>query len=186
MSPYHPQPRVVIYYVWLVYLPTFANLVSGLPLSEGFIGGTISLAVFCLCLPLWGTVADRIGQRNLLIIACVLLAVLSYFLLDALTSANFSSFLITNMIGCALTAMISAVISPISCDLFPVEVRTSGIGVPYAMAGALFGSTSPLITTWFIKAETPQYIGYYMMLFCLIVFVSAVLLPKTVGRKRIA
>ena len=52
----------VIYYVWLVYLPTFANLVSGLPLSEGFIGGTISLAVFCLCLPLWAQLL--IGSAN--------------------------------------------------------------------------------------------------------------------------
>ncbi|MGO7761369.1 MFS transporter [Rhizobium ruizarguesonis] len=173
----------VVYYVWLVYLPTFANLVGGLPLSEGFIGGTVSLAVFCVCLPIWGVVADRIGQRNLLIIACVLLALLSYFLLDALSNANFTSFLITNIIGCALTAMISAVISPISCDLFPAEVRTSGIGVPYAIAGALFGSPAPLITTWFIKSGSPQYIGFYMMAFCCIVLAAAIALPGMVGRK---
>jgi MFS family permease len=66
---------------------------------------------FSVCLSLWGIVADRIGQRNLLIIACTLLAVLAYFSLDALTSASFTSFLITNVIGCALTAMTSAVIS---------------------------------------------------------------------------
>ncbi|ENN83852.1 hypothetical protein RHSP_83006 (plasmid) [Rhizobium freirei PRF 81] len=47
----------------------------------------------------------------------------------------------------------------------------------------MFGSTSPLITTWFIKSGTPHYIGYYMILFCVIVLVAALAMPKPVGRK---
>jgi MHS family alpha-ketoglutarate permease-like MFS transporter len=173
----------VIYYLWLVYLPTFANLVGGLPLSQGFIGGTISLAAFCVALPVWGLVADKIGRRNVLILACILLGALCYPLLQVLKSGNFTLFLIANVTGCVLTAMISAVISPISCELFPPHVRASGVGVPYAIAGAAFGATSPLITTWFIKVGTPQYIPVYVMLFCILVLLAAIFLPRDVGRR---
>lgn len=173
----------VIYYLWLVYLPTFANLVGGLPLSQGFIGGTISLTAFCLALPVWGLLADKIGRRNVLILACILLGALCYPLLQVLKSGNFTLFLIANVTGCVLTAMISAVISPISCELFPPHVRASGVGVPYAIAGAAFGATSPLITTWFIKVGTPQYIPVYVMLFCILVLLAAIFLPRDVGRR---
>jgi MHS family alpha-ketoglutarate permease-like MFS transporter len=173
----------VIYYVWLVFLPTFANLVGGLPLSLGFIGGTVSLAAFCLLLPVWGLLADRIGRRNLLTIACVLLAALSYPMLDVLKSGSFVLFLVANVAGCALTAMISAVLSPLACELFPPEVRTSGVGVPYAVAGALFGASAPLITTWFIKGGHPGYIAVYVMAFCVIVLLASLGLPAGVGRK---
>jgi MHS family alpha-ketoglutarate permease-like MFS transporter len=173
----------VVYYLWLVYLPTFAHLVGGLPLAQGFIGGTISLAVFCLMLPVWGLLADRIGRRNVLITACILLAALCYPLLQVLKSGSFGLFLLANVAGCALTAMISAVISPLSCELFPAHLRTSGVGVPYAIAGAAFGATSPLLTTWFIKTGTPEYIPGYVALFCLLVLVAAICLPKNVGRR---
>jgi MHS family alpha-ketoglutarate permease-like MFS transporter len=173
----------VIYYVWLVYLPTFANLVGGLPLSQGFIGGTISLVAFCVLLPVWGLLADTIGRRNVLIIACVLLAALAYPMLFVLKSGSFGLFVAANVAGCALTAMISAVISPLGCELFPPEVRTSGVGVPYAIAGAMFGASAPLITTWFIKSGHPEYIAAYVMLFCVIVLIAGVFLPAGVGRK---
>ena len=173
----------VIYYVWLVYLPTFANLVGGLPLSQGFIGGTASLAAFCLLLPIWGLLADKIGRRTLLIIACILLASLSYPMLLALKAGSFALFLVTNIVGCALTAMISAVISPLSCELFPPQVRACGIGVPYAIAGAMFGATAPLITTGFIKSGHAEYIPIYVMLFCVAVMFAGIYLPNGIGRK---
>lgn len=173
----------VIYYVWLVYLPTFAHLVGGLPLSKGFIGGTISLAAFCLSLPVWGLLADKVGRRNVLIVACVLLAALSYPMMTALKAGSFGLFLVTNVLGCTLTAMISAVISPLGCELFPAEVRTSGVGVPYAMAGAIFGATAPLVTTWFIKMGHPEHIAAYVMAFCMVVLAAGIFLPAAVGRK---
>ena len=173
----------VIYYIWLVYLPTFANLVGGLPLSQGFIGGTVSLAAFCVLLPVWGLLADRIGRRNVLMIACVLLIGLAYPMLNVLKSGSFSAFVVANVCGCGLTAMISAVISPLSCELFPPSVRTSGIGVPYALAGAVFGATSPLVTTWFIRIAHPEYIAFYMMAFGALVLAAAIALPGHVGRK---
>lgn len=173
----------VIYYLWLVYLPTFAHLVGGLPLAQGFIGGTISLAAFCILLPVWGLLADKIGRRNVLMIACVLLSALCYPLLHVLKSGSFSLFLLANVTGCGLTAMISVVLSPISCELFPAPVRASGIGVPYAVSGAVFGATLPLITTWFIKGGTPEYIAGYVMIFCILVLMAAIFLPPDVGRK---
>lgn len=61
------QMGTVMFYIWTVFLPTYAHLAGGLPLSQGFIGGVISLAVFTIATPVAGAVSDRIGRRPLLI-----------------------------------------------------------------------------------------------------------------------
>src|SRR5579864_1486099 len=53
------QMGTVMFYIWTVFLPTYAHLAGGLPLSQGFIGGIISLAVFCVATPAAGALSDR-------------------------------------------------------------------------------------------------------------------------------
>jgi len=45
------QVGTVMFYLRTVFLPTYANLVGKLPLSQGLAGGTVSLAEFTLAVP---------------------------------------------------------------------------------------------------------------------------------------
>ena len=46
----------------------------------------------------------------------------------------------------------SANCAVIMAEQFPPEVRATGIGLPYALAVAVFGGTAPYITTWMASA----------------------------------
>ena len=145
------QMGTVMFYIWTVFLPTYAHLAGGLPLSQGLIGGVISLAVFCVVTPAAGALSDRIGRRPLLIAYAVGFFVLAWPMLHLLQNGDFMTFLLVDIVGCVLLAMIDGVLSATLCELFPTAVRTSGIGLPYAVCAAIFGGTAPLIAAWLIS-----------------------------------
>lgn len=157
------QMGTVMFYIWTVFLPTYAHLAGGLPLSQGFIGGVISLTVFCVATPAAGALSDRIGRRPVLIAYAVGFFVLASPMLRLLNNGDFTTFLLVDIVGCLLLAMIDGVLSATLCELFPTQVRTSGIGMPYAICAAIFGGTAPLIATWLLSEQMSYLLAVYIM-----------------------
>ena len=157
------QMGTVQFYLWTVFLPTYAHLAGGLPLGQGFIGGVISLAVFCVATPAAGAVSDRIGRRPVLLTYAIGFFVLAWPMLRLLQHADFLTFLLVDIVGCLLLAMADGVLSATLCELFPTQVRTSGIGLPYAVCAAIFGGTAPLIATWLLSRQLSDLIAAYIM-----------------------
>ena len=63
-------------------------------------------------------------------------------------------------------------------ELFPPEVRLTGIGIGYNVTLALFGGTAPLISTWLISATgTTIAPAFYLMAAAAISLVGAFGLP---------
>jgi MFS transporter, MHS family, alpha-ketoglutarate permease len=157
------QMGTVQFYIWTIFLPTYAYLAGGLPLSEGFIGGVISLAVFCVATPTAGAVSDRIGRRPVLIAYAIGFFVLAWPMLHLLQNGDFTTFLLVDIIGCLLLAMVDGVMSATFCELFPTQVRVSGIGLPYAVCAAIFSGTAPLIAAWLLSRQIPWLLAVYIM-----------------------
>jgi MHS family alpha-ketoglutarate permease-like MFS transporter len=57
------QMSSVQYYLWLIFLPTYANLVGGLERSAGFVGSLIATAVYIVGVPAFAYVSNR-SQAN--------------------------------------------------------------------------------------------------------------------------
>ena len=175
------QMGTVMFYIWTVFLPTYAHLAGGLPLSQGLIGGVISLAVFCVVTPAAGALSDRIGRRPLLIAYAIGFFVLAWPMLHLLQNGDFMTFLLVDIVGCVLLAMIDGVLSATLCELFPTAVRTSGIGLPYAVCAAIFGGTAPLIAAWLISINRPGLIAVYIMAIAAIGGITFIRMRETRG-----
>jgi MHS family alpha-ketoglutarate permease-like MFS transporter len=176
------QMTTVFFYLWTIYLPTYANLVSGLPLKQGFIGGTIGLACFCIALPLAGHLSDRIGRKPLLLATSIGFLLLAYPMLSAIRGGGMTSFVAVACIGCMLIALLDAVMPAVLCELFPTRVRASGVGLPYAVASAVFGGTTPLIATSLISSGFVMGPAFYVMLLAAICTAVYLTMPETSGR----
>jgi MHS family alpha-ketoglutarate permease-like MFS transporter len=177
------QIGTVMFYLWTVFLPTYANLVGGLPLTQGLLAGTISLAVFTGAVPVMAALSDRIGRKPLLICSAVGFVVLARPMFSWLGNGDFGTFLLVDIAGCLLLAMVDGVMPALFCELFPTRVRTSGIGIPYQICSAIFSGTAPLIAAWFIHIGQPLAISWYVIAIGLVTGVAFCMMPETRGRK---
>jgi MHS family alpha-ketoglutarate permease-like MFS transporter len=175
------QMGTVQFYIWTVFLPTYAHLAGGLPLNQAFIGGVISLAVFCVATPAAGALSDRIGRRPVLIAYAIGFFVLAWPLLHLLQNGDFVTFLVVDIVGCLMLAMVDGVMSATFCELFPTQVRASGIGLPYAVCAAIFSGTAPLIAAWLLSRQVPGLIAVYIMAISAIGGVTFLTMRETLG-----
>lgn len=174
----------VQYYLWLVFLPTYATMVGGLERSLGFAGNVAALAAYCAAVPFFAWMSDRFGRKPFLIASGVGFMLFTYPLLGLLPgSLDFSTYLFVAIFGAVLIALNSAVIGTVFAELFPTHVRTSGIGIPQALCAAIFGGTAPVATMWLHGLGGVSSISAYVMaLTAISLAVFVFVLPETRGR----
>jgi MHS family alpha-ketoglutarate permease-like MFS transporter len=171
------QMSTVQFYIWTVFLASYAYQTGKLPLADGFLGSMIALTVFCVALPAAGALSDRIGRKPLLLGTAIGFFLLSYPMFTLLRKGDFTTFLIVDIIGILLLAGVDGVMSAVFCELFPTRLRTTGIGVPYAICAAIFSGTAPLIA-----AKYPEFVAFYVMAIAFISIVTFIFMPETRGK----
>ncbi|WP_020497698.1 MFS transporter [Sciscionella marina] len=171
----------VTYYMWLTYLPSYANITTGIDKASASLTNTIGLAVFAVVLPFIAILSDRIGRKPTLLIYSVGTVLLAYPLLTGLTG-GFGNLLLIGTAGLLLQAFSSATLTPLYAELFPARVRTVGIALPYAVCGALFAGTAPLIMEAFADAHINWAAPVYVIAVALITTVVVWRMPETKDR----
>jgi MHS family alpha-ketoglutarate permease-like MFS transporter len=173
------------YYLWMIFLPTYASMVGGLDRASGFAGSILASITYCIGVPLFAFISDRIGRKPFLIAAAVCFLLFTYPLLSmlAVPALSFSVFAFVAMTGALFVSLNNAVLGTLFAELFPTRVRASGIGIPYAVCAAIFGGTAPMAATYLHQLGGPLYIALYVMLVCVITLATHVFLtPETRGR----
>jgi len=176
------QMGTVQFYLWTVFLPTYARLVGGLPIADGLFGSTIALAVYCVGIPVFAAASDRIGRKPFLYAAAIGFLVLTWPMLMLLRRGDFATYLAVDIVGILLITASNSVLAPVLSELFPARVRTSGIGLPYALCSAIFGGTAPLIAAALVGAGADWGVALYVMAICLIAILTYRAMPETAGK----
>jgi MHS family alpha-ketoglutarate permease-like MFS transporter len=66
-------------------------------------------------------------------------------------------------------------------EQFPAEVRTTGIGLPYALSVALFGGRRRYVTTWMNANHHGDLVWLYVAIAALIGVCVYATMPETKG-----
>ncbi|MGI3903387.1 MAG: MFS transporter [Janthinobacterium lividum] len=173
------------YYLWLIFLPTYANIAGHLDRASSFAGSILASIAYCIAVPVFAAISDRIGRKPFLIAAATCFLLFTYPLLSMLAVPNltFGTFAFVAIVGSVFVSLNNGVLGTVFAELFPTRVRTSGIGIPYAICAAMFGGTAPAAATWLQQAGGPLYIALYVMTVCVITLVTHLTLtPETRGR----
>lgn len=155
----------IMYYVVLIYMPTYAKTQLGIPLGEAFIAQVAGLLCLTVGTPFFGILSDRIGRRPVLMLACVLYFILPYPLFSWLQAEpGLFRLAVMQVLLCSAVAVGFGAISTALAEQFPVRMRSTGLALAYNFAVMLFGGFAQLIVTWLIKATgTPLAPAYYVM-----------------------
>jgi MHS family alpha-ketoglutarate permease-like MFS transporter len=147
-------------YFGSVYLPQFAARTGQISEEAATGQHTIALAVLLLAMIASGFLADRYGPLALIRSGFTAAATLTVPLMLGLASGLlpywFAAPMFTLCIGLQLG------VTPVTgARLFPVPIRAVALGIPAALAIAMFGGTFPFLAEWFIDLGHLQWVPTY-------------------------
>ena len=148
------------FYTYTTYMHKFLVNSAGIDSRSASLLNASTLFVFMLMQPVVGAFSDRIGRHPLLIAFGVLGTALSVPILSALQdvhSVTHAFWLI--LAALTIVSFYTSINAVVKAELFPVEVRALGVGLPYALAVAVFGGTADYVALWFKQAGHES--GFY-------------------------
>ncbi|QDG94431.1 MFS transporter (plasmid) [Rhizobium sp. NIBRBAC000502774] len=156
----------VSFYLLLVYMPTFARRELELGGITPFLSSTLAGIVLIIICPLTGFLADKISPKALLGGGLVMMAAAAYPFFAWLISAPSPARLMTTMALVSIPlAIISALTPAVVSNLYPAEVRSTGLSITYNIPPTLFGGLSPLVVSYLIATTGDKAApAYYIVL----------------------
>ncbi|MDP5008746.1 MAG: MFS transporter [Glaciimonas sp.] len=153
-------------YISMYYMPTYAKILH-LPMSSGLMASCVAAAVASIFAPISGIAADRFGRKRMLAIGGILLIVGVYpaFLIITTYSA-LPVFLLTVGILSMVTMFIAVPMVVILPEMFPHNIRATGISIVYCISVSVFGGFAPFISTLLIQQSGSNLAPSWYLLFC--------------------
>ncbi|MGY1600876.1 MFS transporter [Geodermatophilus sp. SYSU D00815] len=168
------------YYTFFSALTPFAIEFRGADGSDVFVALSIGTALFVACCYPFGALSDRLGRKPQMLLwsgaLALLIVPLSFLVQDGL-----AALVVVFCAGLGLYALMASIAPAIMSELFPTELRATGIGAWYNLTVALFGGTAPLVITALSEAGHPLWFFWYVAIAAVIAFAAILTLPETRG-----
>jgi MFS transporter, MHS family, alpha-ketoglutarate permease len=151
------------FYTYTTYMQKFLKLSVGLTDNQTTMvsGGSL---VFALCLqPIYGALSDKIGRRPLLIWFGLMGTLFTIPLLRALQTVT-SALGAFALIAAAwiIVAGYTSINSVVKAELFPTNIRATGVGLPFAVTTSIFGGPAESIALWLKSIGHEVWFSYYL------------------------
>lgn len=169
-------------YLLIAFLISYGQKSLGLPINQLLLGCSLAAVSWLVFTIIGGLLGDKIGrvktfQMGYLVLA--LWAIPMWWLID---SKDISLFLV-GAIGLSIPLGITyGPQAALYAEMFPANVRYSGVSIGYALGSILGGAFAATIAQW-IMSSTGQsfYIGVYMVILSIISFVAVTSLIDPIG-----
>jgi MFS transporter, MHS family, proline/betaine transporter len=171
-------------YFFFVYVPLYAHTVLKLPMSTTLFTNSLALALMLGIAPVAGHLSDRLGRYHLMIAAAVAIVFLIRpgfgFLLNHPQASALAAF---QAVSAVLAALFIGPAPAAIAELFPISVRSSGMGLAYNFSVTVFGGFAPLIATSLIaRTGNPLSPTWYVMFSCGLSLLALLLTLRTNSR----
>lgn len=152
----------------IYYVVAIAYVTTELELPRGpvLLAVLIACAFECLTLPIFGALSDRIGRRKIYIFGALFQAAfcVPFFLL--LQTGNFAAMTLAMSLGLAIGhGAMYGVQGALFSNLYPVNVRYSGLSMTQQIGATLGGGLSPMIGTALLAAGGGHW--SYILIYCI-------------------
>ncbi|MCD6047392.1 MAG: hypothetical protein K0S08_1039 [Gammaproteobacteria bacterium] len=170
-------------YLMFTYFPSFIQHSANLSLDKVLQINTFGMLVIFFSVLFFAKLSDRLGRRPILIGASLGFLFLSIPIFYLLSQSSIILVILGVGLYGALVGIASAPMAALYMELFPTEVRYSGIAISYNISFALFAGTAPALAALLVKVfQTSLAPAYLLMFASLISLFCFWLMPETVGK----
>jgi MFS transporter, MHS family, proline/betaine transporter len=170
-------------YITAFFLPAHAVRVLHLSPTAGVTSGIVSSLVLFVAAPIAGRLADRFSRKRVLVISRGVLLVTVYPAFAWLGAHPSLAALCA--VSAFLAVFVAGQIVPVLVmipELFPKQVRATGIALTYVVSASFFGGFSPFIATWLAaRTGNPLAPAWYVAAACAISLVPVIWLRDRTG-----
>lgn len=148
------------FYAYSTYMQKFLVNTAGFSRETATAVMAAALFVYMLLQPLAGALSDRIGRKPLMVafgVAGVASTVLIFTKLENVSN-SFDAFLLV-MAALIIVTGYTSINAVVKAELFPANIRTLGVALPYALANTIFGGTAEYVALWFKSSGMER--GFY-------------------------
>ena len=151
------------FYTFTTYAQKFLVTTTGFTKEDATSIAALSLLVFTVLQPVMGWLSDLVGRRAMLLTFGICGTVFTVPLMTALGSATtYSEAFVLVMAALVIVSTYTAVSAVVKAELFPTEIRALGVGLPYAIAVAIFGGTAEYVALWTKNAGHERWFYWYV------------------------
>jgi len=166
----------VVFYLMTVFALGWATGALGFSRQQFLILQMVGVLFFGLTIPFSAVVADRIGERTMLMIATALIIAFGFAFRPLFSAHGTASVLLFLALGFALTGLTYGPLGSALARLFPTSVRYTGTSLSFNLAGILGASLAPQIATLLASHYGVAYVGYYLSAAGLVTMVALLLI----------
>ena len=168
------------FYTFATYMQKYLANTAGFSKPQATMIAALSLCVFMVLQPLFGAMSDVIGRRRQLIAFGVIGMLTTVPLMQAIGSAA-TPMQALLLITAALTvnALYSSISGLVKAELFPADIRALGVGLPYALAVALFGGTAEYVALKLKDIGHESWFFWYVTAAIAVSLVVYISMPET-------
>lgn len=139
---------------------------------------TISLFISTILIVAIGFISDFISKKTWLLIISILSLIVAYPIFNIFVKHNFSLW-IPMLISTLIFGSIWGLIPPVLAEIFPTNMRYSGVAFAYNLGFAVFGGLTPLIAMALIHyTKILQSPSYYLIATSIAGIICILTLPK--------
>ena len=161
------------FYTLSVFMNTYLSRFLNFPLSDALILTTIGMLVMLVIVPLSAILADKYGNRPVLLISVVMLCLIAVPVFWLIAQGVFALALVGVIFFATVLGFYIAPIPTVLVDIFPTRVRYTGMAVACNLCAALFGGTTPYVATKLLQQTGDNLvIAYYIIASALISLVA--------------
>ncbi|UFX98617.1 MFS transporter [Candidatus Gromoviella agglomerans] len=165
------------FFIITLFVPSYLQTIVGIESKISLLINTIGMTCFAITVPIIGQFLDKFSKIKIMMISCVLFFIFSYI--------SFCYFFDTSMVKvciayCFLTINMGIYYAPLSSllsEIFPLNIRYSGVSISHNLSMTIFGGTAPVLMAMFSKYNilAPS---FYLMFAGVVSFIGLIALKN--------
>lgn len=174
------------FYTFAAFFSTFLQHYSNISLHTALVINGIAIVAFMFTIPVTGWLSDIYGRKPVLLISAIIIAIVVYPVFIMLLEGGFIYPLVAQIIfGIALGSYIGPIAATL-VELFPTNIRFTGIALSYNIAAALFGGTAPLVYLKLVDFTGSVIAPVFYILFFIVVTIIAIMSYKDIYKQELS
>lgn len=162
------------FYLTSVYFISFSQKQLDVSIDNSLNFNVYNMLAMLFAMPFSAWLSDRLGRRKIMMSAAIAMffatpLLFTQFVLGApLLNIGISQFIFAVLVG-----IYAGPVPAVLVEMFPTNIRFTGMAIAYNLAAAVFGGTAPMVCEWLIRTTGSNYsLGWYVM-FCNICSLTA-------------